>query len=72
MQKAIIIGATSGIGKGLATLLAENGYVVGITGRRSELLDELKRGNPDSFVTTANSATAEEKALSIIQDLFPS
>jgi short-subunit dehydrogenase len=47
MKKAIIIGATSGIGKGLATLLAENGYNVGITGRRSELPDALKRENQD-------------------------
>ncbi len=50
MNKAIIIGATSGIGKGLAKLLVDNGYKVGITGRRSELLDELKKGNPNSFV----------------------
>jgi short-subunit dehydrogenase len=34
MKKAIIIGATSGIGKELAKLLTENGYLVGITGRR--------------------------------------
>ncbi len=50
MKKAIIIGATSGIGKGLAKLLVENGYKVGITGRRSKLLDELKKENPNSFV----------------------
>ena len=41
MKKAIIIGASSGIGKGLAKLLAENDYKVGITGRKTELLDEL-------------------------------
>jgi short-subunit dehydrogenase len=49
MKKAIIIGATSGIGKGLAQKLANENYVVGITGRRSELLSELKSQNPNVF-----------------------
>jgi short-subunit dehydrogenase len=50
-QKAIVVGATSGIGRGLAIILAENGYQVGITGRRTALLDELKAQHPDAFVT---------------------
>lgn len=41
-KKAIIIGATSGIGKELARVLAADDYVVGIAGRRTHLLDELK------------------------------
>ena len=49
MKKAIIIGATSGTGKGLAQKLANENYVVGITGRRSELLNELKSQNPNVF-----------------------
>jgi short-subunit dehydrogenase len=49
MKRAIIVGATSGIGKGLAKLLVENDYKVGITGRRRELLEELKSENPDSY-----------------------
>ncbi len=49
MKKVIIIGATSGIGKGLAKLLAGNNYKVGITGRRTELLEELKTENPNSY-----------------------
>ena len=49
MKKAIIIGATSGIGKELAELLVNNNYKVGITGRRTELLNELKLQNPNSF-----------------------
>lgn len=51
MNKAIIIGATSGIGKGLAKILADNNYSVGITGRRTELLDELKTKDPNSYYT---------------------
>jgi len=41
-KKAIIIGATSGIGKALAEALASEGYVLGLTGRREALLTELK------------------------------
>ena len=51
MKKAIVIGATSGIGKELANLLAKNNYKVAITGRRSELLEEIRKTNPDAFIT---------------------
>lgn len=51
MKKTIIIGATSGIGKGLAKKFADKNFKVGITGRRTELLDELKSQKPDSFYT---------------------
>ena len=50
MKKAIIIGATSGIGKGLAKLLVENNYKIGLTGRRVELLNELKNENPNFYI----------------------
>ncbi len=43
MRNAIIIGATSGIGRALAIELARRGYAVGATGRRVALLDELAR-----------------------------
>jgi len=42
MKKAIVIGASSGIGRQLAKVLAENDYVVGLVGRRTELLQELQ------------------------------
>lgn len=57
MKKAIIIGATSGIGKGLAKLLVHNNYKVGITGRRTELLEELKSQNPNSYFTRSFDIT---------------
>ncbi|HEY5589900.1 MAG TPA: SDR family NAD(P)-dependent oxidoreductase [Paludibacter sp.] len=49
MKKAIIVGATSGIGRSLAKLLVENNYKVGTTGRRSYLLEQIKTENPDSY-----------------------
>ena len=42
MKKAIIIGASSGIGKDLSIVLAKNGYEVGLMARRTELLEALK------------------------------
>lgn len=42
-QKAIIIGASSGIGKELAKILAKNGYEVGLCARRLPLLEELQK-----------------------------
>jgi short-subunit dehydrogenase len=47
MNKAIIVGATSGIGRALAVLLTDNNYMVGITGRRSDKLKTLSSSNPD-------------------------
>lgn len=40
-KKALIIGATSGIGKALAIKFVENGTKVVIAGRRKENLDEF-------------------------------
>lgn len=57
MRKAIIIGATSGIGKRLAELLAENDCLVGITGRRTLLLEEIKAKKPESYFTKAFDIT---------------
>ena len=46
MKKAIIVGATSGIGRELALQLAAKNYLVGATGRRKEHLESLKTQYP--------------------------
>ena len=69
MKKAIIIGATSGIGKGLAKLLVEKGYLVGITGRRTELLTEIKKENPNSYLIKAFDVTVIENIEQNLTDL---
>lgn len=43
MKKAIVVGASSGIGKNLAKILAHHGYEVGLVARRLGLLEELQR-----------------------------
>ncbi len=45
-KKIIIVGATSGIGKEIAILYALQNHLVGITGRRKELLEEIQRQFP--------------------------
>lgn len=47
MKKALIIGATSGIGKALAEILLRNGYTVGITGRREAMLQTVAAAYAD-------------------------
>jgi short-subunit dehydrogenase len=43
MRKAVIIGASSGIGKELAKILSKEGYIVGLAARRIELLKALQQ-----------------------------
>ena len=50
MRKIIVIGATSGIGKTLVEQYAAKGYTVGATGRRTALLEELKRNNDNVYI----------------------
>ncbi len=45
-KKAIIVGASSGMGKELAKILSSNGYIVGLAARGTDLLAELQAG-PD-------------------------
>jgi len=46
MPKAIVVGASSGIGRAVAIRLAAHGYQVGLAGRRWELLEEVSQSLP--------------------------
>ena len=67
MQKVIIIGATSGIGRALALRYLKAGHLVGITGRRTHLLDEIKHKYPQQTFTSAFDVTGNENTLHLQQ-----
>lgn len=43
MRKAVIIGASSGIGEELAKIFSKEGYIIGLAARRIELLKVLQK-----------------------------
>lgn len=49
MQKAIIIGATSGIGKGIADVLLANNYKVAITGIHNDVIKTIELENNENL-----------------------
>lgn len=60
-KKAIVMGATSGIGMEVASLLAQRGWQVGIAGRRVERLEEVKR-NTNLLISESPKASKGEIA----------
>lgn len=50
-KRAIIVGATSGMGRGVALSLLGEGYTIGIAGRRKEALSEIQALAPDRVFT---------------------
>ena len=50
MKKAIIIGASSGIGKGISIELLKKNYKIAITARRKDKLEEIKILYPDNVI----------------------
>ena len=60
-KKAIVMGATSGIGMEVASLLAQRGWQVGIAGRRIERLEEVKR-NTNLLISESSKAYKGEIA----------
>ncbi len=68
-QTIIIIGATSGIGRALFEKYAADGNCIGIVGRRTHLLDELRQEYPDTTVTATADITKQDEIARAIESL---
>lgn len=71
MKRIAIIGASSGLGYGIASLMAERGWTVGVAARRQEPLEELCRKYPDHIVAReaidVTIEDAHERMLNLIK-----
>ncbi len=70
MKNAIVVGASSGIGRALAHVLAEDGYGVGLTARRLPLLEELARSLPTRTWTRRMDVADTEGAVAGLRHLI--
>lgn len=69
-KKAIVVGASSGIGKAIAQELSKNGYQVGLIARREELLYDLHKLLPNkSYIKKIDIAKTDD-AMIKFQDLI--
>lgn len=72
MRKAVIMGATSGMGRGIALGLLAEGYTIGVAGRREDALKEIKAMAPDRVFIKVIDVTREEapaQLLGLISDM---
>lgn len=70
MKRAIIIGASSGIGRSLALELSKQGYSIGITGRRTHLLEKLANEISSPVYVATMDVIKTEDAINQLQDLI--
>lgn len=69
MKKAIVFGATSGIGKVLTELLIKDNYRVAITGRRLEKLEALKKAYPEQILIKQNDIQQVEDVEKVFNEI---
>lgn len=70
MKKAIIIGASSGIGKELSRVLSDRGVTVGIAARRLQMLEELRDELPNGAIVKVIDVTKPDSAMSALSELI--
>ena len=70
-KRAIIMGATSGLGKGVALGLLKKGYTIGVAGRRGEELEKIKALAPEQVFTKVIDVTSDD-APSLLTELIES
>lgn len=60
MKKAVVMGASSGIGREVARLLLQQGWMVGLAARRQEPLQALARDYPGQACVQSIDVTSDE------------
>lgn len=68
-KKAIVMGATSGIGMEVAKLLAQRGWSVGIAGRREELLQSIE-ADTEGITCHKQIDITKDNAPQLLQELI--
>ena len=68
MKRAIIIGASSGIGKGIALELLKKNYKIAISARRKERLEEIRSLNPENVIIKVFDSSTEKNDM-LLSDL---
>mgnify|MGYP000114910314 CR=1 FL=1 len=68
MKRAIVIGATSGIGRGLAECFAAQGYAVGLVGRRENLLKEIAQADPAAYRFAVADVTRPAETVAALEE----
>ena len=63
MKRAIVIGASSGIGMEVARLLLQQGWTLGVAARRVELLESLGAAEVEQIDVTSEDATSRLRRL---------
>ncbi|MDD7236493.1 MAG: SDR family NAD(P)-dependent oxidoreductase [bacterium] len=66
-RRAIVMGATSGLGREIALELLKRGFIVGVCGRRLELLQEVEAEWKSWLLTSAASSRVAPRQLFIRQ-----
>jgi len=70
MKTAVIIGASSGIGRALAVALSLDGYRLGVVARRTELLAQLQAELAGPCVIKTVDVSQPELAMPLVQELI--
>jgi short-subunit dehydrogenase len=70
MKSAIIIGASSGIGRALAVALSLDGYRVGVVARRTHLLARLREELAGPYVIKTVDVSRPELAMPLVRELI--
>ncbi len=70
MKKAIVIGASSGIGRALSLVLAKDDYIVGVLARRMDKLLELEKEMGNIALVKKIDVTNQKEAIACLEALI--